>query len=123
MTLVYRVIDYEGESHIIKVPEKIHTFRAESVYYLLLDYEYSETYSFMRLFINDKEVARNQMDYKINLPIEVKQEEMVFGADITKLNFGKFTLSFLAILERTLTKDESESLFATTLEFHEAVRK
>ena len=38
---VYRIIDREAESHIIKVPQKIHTFRAESVYYLLLEYGYS----------------------------------------------------------------------------------
>lgn len=121
--LVYRIIDHEGESHIIKVPEKIHTFRAESVYYLLLEYGFSETYSFMRLFINDKEVARNQMDYKLNLPLEVKPDEMVIAADIKKTNFGKFTLSFLSILKGTLTREQRESLFGATIKFHEAVRK
>lgn len=77
----------------------------------------------MRLFINDKEVARNQMDYKLKLPIEIKPEEMVVAADIKKSNFGKLTLSFLSILSGRLTKEQRESLFGATIKFHEAMRK
>ena len=73
--------------------------------------------------INKNEVARNEMDYKINIPVKITPENMIIGADINKENNGKFTLSFLSVLKELLTPEQRISTYEITTKFHEQVRR
>ena len=106
--LVYRLIDAEGESHLIKIPNSFKTFLLNTWYHFYFDYGYSKDFAFMRLYINNKMMGDSYFQYKINLPedLDLKNNEMVILNDLTKSYPAKATVSFLSIQNQTFTEEE-----------------
>ena len=94
--LIYRIIDDLGTPHIIRISQGINTFQPEAKYLFTIDYGLSPDYSFMRMFINDKEVGRYEIQGWLKLVFRGPSDPdisktMLIGCDISKHNFSKFT--------------------------------
>jgi len=114
--LIYRIIDDEGTSHMIRVSQGINTFQPEAKYLFTIDYGLSSDYSFMRLFINDKEVGRHEIQGWLKLifrgPTDPDiSKTMLLGCDISKHNFAKFTVAFSAIYKEPMAKQDYKQMF------------
>jgi len=114
--LTYRIIDDEGISHVISVPQGINSFQPEAKYLFTIDYGLSAEYSFMRLFINDREVGRQEIQGWLKLifrgPTDPEiSKTMLLGCDISKHNFAKFTVAFSAIYKGPMAKQDYKKMF------------
>lgn len=114
--LVYRIIDDEETSHVVRVRPGIDTFQPEAKYLFTFDYGISADYSFMRLFINDKEVGRHEIQGWLKLifrgPTDPDiSKTMLIGCDISKNNFSKFTVAFTAVYKGPMAKNDYKSMF------------
>jgi len=108
--LVYRIFDQEGESHLIKIPKRIHTFQLESYYHFYFDYGVTGDYSFMRMYINNKEMGKIIFEEKLNMPEKVNKENLTIGADIFGQNTSKFTIQMLFASQTTFRSKERNDL-------------
>jgi hypothetical protein len=120
--LIYRIIDAEGEPHILKIPKKEYVFQLNKWYFIICDYGYAEKNSFMRLFIDDKLLERNDFNFKINLPTKLNYDNALLAADIEKKYFGKLTISFYTAGHATFTKLQRRKLREAILRYIEAVQ-
>lgn len=121
--LVYRLIDEEGESHLIKIPNSFKTFLLNTWYHIYFDYGYSEDFAFMRLYINNKMMGDSYFHYKINIPkdLDLNNNEMVILNDLTKSYPAKATVSLLSIQNQTFTEEEIRKLMNVSLYYLENV--
>jgi hypothetical protein len=114
--LIYRIIDDIGTPHIIRVSQGINTFQPEAKYLFTIDYGLSPNYSFMRLFINDREVGRHEIQGWLKLVFRGPTDPdisktMLIGCDISKHNFAKFTVAFSAIYKGPMAKQDYKKMF------------
>lgn len=100
--LVYRLIDDESEEHIIKIPRKIYSFQLNVWYFIYFDYGYSNDFSFMRLYINDKLVGDKFFKYNLNIPKTLEAKDMFIATDINRQNFSKIELKSVMMIRKTL---------------------
>jgi hypothetical protein len=106
-----------SDSHIIKIPQHIHTFKAGVTCYILLEFGSSETYSVMRLFINDKEVGRCESESTLDLIIDKTSKPILGAADLNGKNYGK-NIMYIINLKGALTRKQRDGLFAATAKLH-----
>ena len=115
--LIYRLIDHQGYPYIIKIAPRFHTFKPEERKYFHAEFAISETYSFIRLYINDKEVGRLAFNSPLKWEPGPDACPLLIATDITKTYFGKFEISSLAISEETFSRSQRNVLFATYAKF------
>ena len=70
----------------------------------------------MRLFINDKEVGRHEIQGPLKLifrgPTDPDiSKTMLIGCDISKKNFSKFTVAFTAVYKGPMAQNDYKNMF------------
>lgn len=88
--LIFRVLGEDGTVYSIKVPNDVNKFTLGKVYLIYADYGISKDYSFMRLFLNRKEMGTLKYSSKINFPIEPIKKQLHIGTDIMGSFGGRF---------------------------------
>jgi hypothetical protein len=88
--LVYRILDNESEPHLLKIPQRLTTFKAGSTMVVFLDYGYKEDKSFMRILVNDRELGEKVFRYPINLPKSLNFKKFRIGCDFSGENCSDF---------------------------------
>lgn len=96
--LIFRVIDKNGETYSVKAQQNFITFKKGAYYFFYCDVGYSDNYSFIRLYLDDREIAKQEFSNKIDMSSYSQKDSTVrFGSDIEGKNNGKFTVSFFSI--------------------------
>jgi len=125
--LIYRIIDDLGSPHIIRISQGINTFQPEAKYLFTIDYGLSPDYSFMRMFINDKEVGRYEIQGWLKLVFRGPSDPdisktMLIGCDISKHNFSKFTVAFSAIYKGPMAKQDYKKMFEIWANYEQKIQ-
>ena len=119
--LVYRILDAEGEAHSVKVPPNFHSFKKGARYFIYCDYGYSKKFSFMRMFIDDRQVGMSSSNNLINFPHKIDPNTGIIGTDMEKKYFGKFTIGFWAVMAAPLPKNKIDKLREITINLDQAL--
>ena len=94
--LVFRIIDDNGETFSVEAPQTFLTFKLNAAYFICCDAGISDKFSYMRIFLDDKEIARQEFHAPINL-FSKNMSNIIVGADMHHQNNGKFTMSHISV--------------------------
>jgi len=96
-SIVLRVLDTYGETFSVKAIHDFITFKKEARYFLYCDIGYTEEYSFIRIFLDDRQLARENFNSKIMLEDSIATfKNLHIGSDLEGKNNGKFSISFFS---------------------------
>jgi hypothetical protein len=118
--LILRLIDNNGETFSVTRKINFITFKINARYFIYCDVGTSENYSFMRIFLDDREVARQNFNSSINIKSEEDFKGISLGSDIEGENNGNFEMSFLSIGE-LLPKKKRVDLMNIMIGFRSSV--
>jgi hypothetical protein len=104
--LIFRIIDSKSKIHSVNITDKIHSLQLATFYCFYFDYGYTDEYSFMRVYINDKLLGDRFFEYNQNLPKKINNEWITWFSDMRKEYSGNFTTFHMATLKETLTEVE-----------------
>jgi hypothetical protein len=110
--LIYRIIDGDRVSHIVMISPSLMTFQMETKYLVSCDYGLSPTYSFMRLFINGKEVGRMEKRDLLKLAFKGPgtTKPLIMMADMNGQNNSKLTVGFFTVSRAAFAKQDYEKM-------------
>jgi hypothetical protein len=94
--LVFRIIDNNGEVFSVEAPQTFLTFKMNAIYFVCCDAGISNKFSYMRIFLDDKEIARQEFHAPIYL-LTRNMSNIIIGADMNKQNNGKFTMASISM--------------------------
>lgn len=118
LELVYRVIDNEKTIYSIKVPFSVGKFQVGKPYLIYVDYGTSDNYSFMRLFLNNKEMGILKYNSKIDFPVSTKDDNFKIGYDIHNEHPGFITFLENTSYQRPIPTNERIEIMKNIIEYY-----
>lgn len=121
--LVYCIIDNDGVPHTIKIPQKIHTFEFNTLYFLHCEYGDAEEYNFMRFSINDTHFEPLKFKNKLDIPKNLQQSNTTMFTDIEKKKYSLMTISQFLVAHVAFTDDQKDKLMNTSDWYMKEIKK
>lgn len=104
--LVYSIIDNAGVPHTIKIPQKIHTFEFNTLYFIHCEFGDAKEFNYMRLSINNQHFDPLKFKNKLNIPDNLQQKPGTLFTDIEKKEFSSMTISQYSVMRGTMTDEK-----------------
>lgn len=115
--LVFRIVDLQGETYTLKIAQQVHGLIKEKPHFIYCDFGSSDDYSFMRMFINEKEVGRLNLSSYVDFPNSNIVKKTI-GSDITGSYSSSFMLSEIVFFDKPFLKKEIDSLRVKVLNYY-----
>ena len=115
--LCCRAIDKDSKVTEVKVGQALDTFDVNNLIYVICEYGSSDTFSFVRILINGRQVAEKHQDFPIAINPSINGASSTLAADLDGRNQGVFLSLLLLAQPKTITTDQMASLLKTFNEF------
>lgn len=115
--LVFRIVDLQGETYTLKIAQQVHGLIKEKPHFIYCDFGSSDDYSFMRMFINEKEVGRLNLSSYVDFPNSNIVKKTI-GSDITGSYSSSFMLSEIVFFDKPFLKKKIDSLRVKVLNYY-----
>ncbi len=118
--MTFQVLDKNGETYNVKIPPATYSFN--KFMFLQCDYGFTDEFSFLRLFINNKFIEQYKFKFKITLPDDYK-EHMILMADIFGKNGTAMTISHFSLSKFVFGKTLRRGIYNTTRWYFKQINK
>lgn len=111
--LCFEVLDSEGSSYSVSVRPGTRSFHFETECHIICEFGNSDSFSIMRILVNNRTAAEQQFQFPISIPSDLN---FTIGADIEKKHFGSFSLAACSIYKGIPDFQQRAAIFQAMLE-------
>ena len=103
--LVFSIIDNSGVTYSVRAVPNFATFKPNATYFLHCSVGYSKDYSFIRIFLDDRQIAMQSFNNKIAGEKLIWRNPTI-GCDMERMFCGKFFLSSVLSYQRVFLRKD-----------------